>query len=256
MRDPDMLNIITDDGRDSDIITIDNIPEYNIEDYDFYDEKEMFRFLNDVKRECRQSFEYKQMINYLRNYLDMNKCSFYESVDNMDSKRIKIEIHHEPFTLDDICRIVYNKRIEYDEIITVEQVAKEVMYLHYKMKIGLIPLSETVHELVHNQYLFIPADAVLGQYKDFVNMYERFMEPEQVYILDSILEATKNYRGNNMQVLTRKYVYVDASGQFDIPKLEDIKTMMKNKINMVQDEVDPYQFTNNSSPSPVEIVIE
>ena len=83
----------------------------------------------------------------------MNKCSFYENVSNIDSNDIKIEIHHEPISLYDICIIVYNKRNFFHE--NLSELLKEVMLLHYKLLIGLIPLAETVHELVHNKYLFI-----------------------------------------------------------------------------------------------------
>lgn len=256
MRDPDMRNKVIDDGRDYDIITIDHLPEYNIEDYDLFDEKEVSKFIKDVKKECRQSFEYRQMVKYLKEYMDMNKCSFYENVNNIDSNKIKIEIHHDPLTLEDICKIVYNKRVKYNDLLTVEQTAKEVMYLHYMMKIGLIPLAETVHELVHNQYLFIPSDAVLGHYKDFINMYEQFMEPDQLYILDNILEATKNYRADDLQVLNRKYVYVDITGAYDIPPLEYVKNLMKDKMNFDTNSIDMYEFANNKTPLIIPITID
>ena len=77
---------------------------------------------------------------------------------------IKIEIHHYPFSLRDIVEIVIRKREYYKESLSVQMTAKEVMMLHYKLIIGLIPLSQTVHELAHSSRLFVPSDKVLGRY--------------------------------------------------------------------------------------------
>ena len=94
--------------------------------------------------------------------MDMNQCSFLQ-VSNNDAYKIKIEIHHYPFTLYDIVCIVYKKRVANYESLDVEMIAKEVTMLHYKLLVGLIPLSVTVHQLVHEGKLFIPVQNVLGR---------------------------------------------------------------------------------------------
>ena len=73
-----------------------------IPDYDLFDEKQFNKYILDVKKTVRGSFEYRnKMLPYLREHLDMNKCSFYESVSNADTTKIRIEIHHEPLGLED-----------------------------------------------------------------------------------------------------------------------------------------------------------
>lgn len=59
---------------------------------------------------------------------------------------------------------VYNKRAAAKENISVDAVSKEVMYQHYMLRLGIIPLSETVYELVHNSFIFITTKAVFGKY--------------------------------------------------------------------------------------------
>lgn len=253
MRDPNMLNSVPVDGEEVEVLVIANLPEYDIDDYDIFNEKDFKQYIIDIKRTCRNSFEYREMVNYLRDNLDMNKCSFYENVNNIDTYKIKIHIHHDPFTLEDICLIVYNKRKQNGESLEVEMVSKEVMLLHYNLMIGLIPLAETPHELVHNQYLFIPADVVLGRYKDFINLYEHYMEPEQLHILNNILEATKHYRGDNMGLLDKKLIYVDITGSYKLPELSVIKDMMGGIYSNLKNNNVNVSIDNNSI-SPIRFV--
>lgn len=245
MRDPDGLHAFYEYADEvPDVIKIKDLPPCTIPDYDLNDEKEMVKYLRDIEKVVRTSFEYKQMVNYLREYLDMNKCSFYQSVSNADSTKIKIEIHHDPLSLYDICVIVYNKRVAYRESLEVEHVAKEVMYLHYDMHVGLIPLAETVHELVHNQYLFVPSNKVFGKYKSFVMSYKPFIPPEQLDILNRIESLTAEYEGSEYkQLLSKKYIYIDPSGIYDLPKLEDVMSSIKSHIRDLMD----------NPPKPVEM---
>lgn len=245
MRDPLNLNPIEYNNEEYIVISLDQIPEYDIEDYDLMDDKDFKKYMSDVEKSVRGSFEYKHMIQYMRENMDMNKCSFYENVNNIDTTKIKIEIHHEPITLYDICLIVFNKRKFYHESLTVEMVAKEVMYLHYNLLIGLIPVAETVHELIHNQYLFVPTDKVLGKYKEFVEMYHEFMLPEQFDVLNRIEEATRAYNDDYQTLLGRNYIYLDLSGAYKFPTMEEVIESMKNRINDIREK------KNNTLITPV-----
>ena len=143
-------------------------------------------------------------------------------------------LYHEPLSLYDICIIVYNKRVAFHEPLDEEYVAKEVMYLHYNLMVGLIPLAETVHQLVHAQYLFVPTTAVLGKYKEFVERYKPYMLPEQLETLEHIEEQTAVYNGQDAkQILSRNYIYIDASGAYELPKTEDIVRLVKGRINEI-----------------------
>lgn len=245
MRDPDGLHSFYEYADEvPDVIKIKDLPPCTIPDYDLNDEKSFTKYLQDIEKVVRTSFEYKQMINYLRNYCDMNKCSFYQSVSNADTPKIHIEIHHDPLSLYDIVVIVYNKRAAFRESLEVEHVAKEVMYLHYDMQIGLIPLSETVHELVHNQYLFVPSNKVYGKYKQFVMDYKPFIPLEQMNILDRIESLTSEFEGSEYnQILSKKFIYVDATGAYNLPRLEDVMASVKSHIRDIMD----------NPPRPIEI---
>lgn len=237
MRDPDGLVSSYELECPPTVIEMKDVPEYNLYDFDLSDEKSFRKYIQTIEKTVRTSFEYRQMVQYLREYMDMNKCAFYENVSNIDTTKVHIEIHHEPLSLYDICLIVYNKRVAFNEPLDEEFVAKEVMYLHYNLMVGLIPLAETVHQLVHAQYLFVPTTAVLGKYREFVNRYEPYMLPEQIETLDHIEEATKTYNMNDAEtILSKNYIYVDMTGSYKLPKTEEIVGMLKDRIKTIMDE--------------------
>lgn len=218
------------------VIHMNDIPDYSLYDYDLNDDKSFKKYIEAIKKIVRGSFEYRQLINYLRDYMDMNQCAFYSNVNNIDTRKIHIEIHHEPLSLHDIILIVYNKRVAYNEPLDEEYVAKEVMYLHYNLMVGLIPLAETVHQLVHAQYLFVPTTAVLGKYREFVERYKPYMLPEQIEVLEKIEAATQVYNSEDAKtILSTNYIYMDMTGYYEMPRKEDIIGMLKDRIREIMD---------------------
>ena len=213
----------------SDTICITNIPTFDIMDYNLADEKQFKRYIFDVERTCRNSYSYKNLIAFLREHIEMNKCSFYKNINNIDSSSIRIHIHHAPLTLFDIVNIVYRKRLDKREALNVNLVAKEVMLLHYLMLVGLIPLSETVHELVHNGYLFIPTDSVYGKYEEFIERYKDYIDDALMSTLKEAEEFTKVYDfKKNTEVLQMGMVYIDPTGAYEFPEFKNIIELMKS----------------------------
>ena len=218
------------------IIDLSNIPEFDIPEYDLEDPKELLRYLDDIKRICHNSRSYKKYTKFLRESISMDECSFFKNVNNRDTFKIAIHIHHEPFTLPDIISIVFNKRVANGESLSVFMVAKEVMYLHYCLLVGLIPLSETVHELVHNSILYIPLNKVLGQVHRFVQMYEPYIDPDLLDKLTRNIEFTKAYNqdlDHNIHVLNKNHIYLQTG--YDLPTYDEIISNMNNKIKEIQE---------------------
>ena len=233
MRDPDNLHRFVDYAEDvPNFIDLPELDPFTKPDYDLNDEKEYEHYLRDIEKVVRGSFEYQKMVGFLRENLDMNQCSFYQGVSNIDTTKIRIEIHHEPLSLYDIVSIVVKKRVHFGESLEIEYVAKEVTYNHYAMSVGLIPLSETVHELVHNQYLFIPNDKVFGNWRYFVNQYDPWIPEENKRILERIQELTDACADDDYKYLLEKhYIYVNDVDGYKFPKLEDVQKLLKDRIN-------------------------
>ena len=230
-----------EDHIQTEIINMESIPEYNIIDYDIFNEKDFEKYLADIEKSVRSSFEYQEFIAYLRNYMDMNKCSFFENVTNADTTKIKIHIHHSPFTLYEIALTVFNKRMFYKESIEVEMVAKEVMYIHYFLMVGLIPLAETVHELVHKQLIFIPLDKVMGKFEEFEDRYRQFIPVESVDKMQFLREQTKIYnQASNIAILQQKPILInipteDSFTNLAMPSMEVVLGLMKEKIDEIKE---------------------
>lgn len=231
-----------------DLIKIKQVPEFDFDIYHLEDDKEYDRYIKDIEKEVRKSFEYRAFIKFLRENMDMNKCSFLKGVTNSETYDIKIEIHHYPFTLRDIVEIVYRKRCFYNESLNVQMVAKEVMELHYKLIIGLIPLSETVHELAHSGRLFIPVDHVLGRYQVFVDIYKPFCSPEQLETLDRI----EKYTEENSDLLDttildqNRVTYEVNDNRFALPEFNTINNNMIEQINAIKNNNYALPTINNT----------
>ena len=214
------------------VIRIGEIPPFDVEDYDLTKPKRLTGFFFSVERIVRNSWAYKRLTEFLREWSDMRKCAFYENVNNVDTTGIHIHIHHSPFTLFDIVSIVYQKRLACHEPVDEEDIAQEVVWNHYRMVCGLIPLSETAHEVVHNGFLFIPTTAPFGYYKKFVVDYEPYIDRELKRILARNEEASMRYDyAKETKVLESHAVYIDPSGSYSFPKTEDIIALLQTKID-------------------------
>lgn len=218
-------------------INIKEVPEFETECWCLEDEKDYEKFVKEVEKQVRRSFEYRKFIAYIRDNMEMNQCAFLKGVTNQESFDIKIEIHHYPFSLRDIVEIVIRKREYYRDSLSVQMTAKEVMMLHYKLIIGLIPLSQTVHELAHSSRLFVPSDKVLGRYNVFVDYYKPFCDPEQLETLNRIEKYSieKQNAVLNTNILSEnKVTYNIEDSKYLLPEPEKISTAMIEQMKNIK----------------------
>ena len=238
MIDPDGLQISTiNNGNTINIISKEIYP-CDIECYCLEDDKEYKKFIDDIEKNVRRSFEYRKFIEYLRENMNMNQCSFLKGITNEDTYSIKIEIHHYPFTLHDIVDIVIRKRLYYKESVTVQMCSKETMELHYKLLVGLIPLSETVHKLAHNGRLFIPVDKVIGRYNLFVDYYKPFCTTEQLETLERIEKYSYEQQSKILDttILNQNTVSYDIKdNNYVLPNINNISNNMIQQIKNIKD---------------------
>lgn len=223
------------------IMVFDELPTYDDEEYDIFDEKDFKKYIADIENKCcRGSFEYRMFVDFLKNYMDMKQCAYLSHVTNSESSKIKIHLHHSPFTLYDIVMTVFNKRMYYGESLEVEMVAKEVMYIHYFLMVGIIPLSETVHELVHSQIIFIPIDNVMGKYSEFEEIYKDFIPEDAMERYEAAKNQSKEYNDavarNKLQLSPIVVNLPDGGGEvYNLPKTDDIIALMQNRIQEIKD---------------------
>jgi hypothetical protein len=116
-------------------------------------------------------------------------------------------------------------------------VGKEVMELHYKLLIGLIPLSQTVHELAHSSKLFIPSNKVMGRYNLFVDLYKPFCTEEQLEVLSRIEKYSNENRSDILDttILNQTNITYDIKDpRFMIPESTNISNAMIEQMQNIK----------------------
>lgn len=180
-------------------------------------ERQRDKLIKSIERTIRTSLEYKDLIKYLRENINMDHCEFFHNVDGKKHKGM-IQIHHEPFDLYTLTAIVMCKQEKTLGYINELMIAREVMWLHYRGLVGLIPLSITPHELVHTGKLAIPLSCVYGRFVEFVKSYFEYIDPIYVSMLNDKIELTKKLTIADSSILNVRYIYTNVDG-FSLPQL-------------------------------------
>lgn len=193
-------------------------------------QKDRMKFVNRVKSIVRGSFEYKDYINFCRARMDLNKCIFYNNVTNATGKkgRISIELHHEPFTLHDIVDTVLQRYIDEGLEMNDLLIAEEVLELHYANEVGLVPLSKTAHQVVHNSTkLIVPLNMVYGEYSKFLDKYEPYIDESLYEKLEKKVNMTEALTPESFDAIKKEFTYIAIKDFEEVEKMglsEEIQT--------------------------------
>ena len=199
-------------------------------------DKDRVKFIKRCEKVIRSSNEYRDYIAFLKENVDMDKCAFYQNVSSENSKRVKIEIHHEPFTLFDIVSVVVDRFMDQGYPLNDLLIADEVMELHYANMVGLIPLSKTIHQVVHNSTkITIPLNMVYGDYTSFLTSekYEPYVD-ELFEKLETKINETKNLTESNFDDLKKEFTYLEmkdvpaVNKQLTSKELEEVMNLQKS----------------------------
>ena len=148
-------------------------PDFDMKYYE-YNEKAIKK----LEIAIRGSFEYKGLFLFIKTYLNVDHCSFYEGYSMKNG--LTIELHHAPFTLYDITEAVVAKSVHDKGYFETFRVVEEVNKLHYQFLIGLTPLNPTAHKLVHSGKLPVHPKIIIGNWKEFYTMYQAFLNETAV----------------------------------------------------------------------------
>jgi len=183
-------------------------------------DKDKVKYIKYIEKMVRSSYEYKEYIKYLTDVCEMSFCSAFQNLTkDLVGKKLKLEIHHEPFTLFDIVNVVLRRFMNAGKDINEYDLSDKVLELHFRGMVGLIPLSYTVHQLVHVGKVFIPLQCLDDGFMKFYQEYKQEVsecELEGTLIKKIELSKTFNFKSNS--VLHKKYIYVDNEGYDNIPE--------------------------------------
>lgn len=176
-------------------------------------DKKLYMYL---KKMCRGSFEYKEYIKHFKEVLEYTKCKVF-GID-ITEVPVSLEIHHTPFSLETIVTAVTAKMFEQRGVpLDPKDISEEVMRLHYDGKVGLIPLTSTIHEAVHSNTIHIKASDIYGNYQAFFDEYEEYLSDDAVQHYNNVINLTEEevdlYNKEKLKRVISEYnvVYEDDS---------------------------------------------
>lgn len=192
---PDIKNEDSFDKRKSYTIEIEenDTPMGSMYNYEILtDDKAKDKFIKYIERIIRQSYEYKLYIGTLKNVLNYTKCTFLPKIDINEIKGVPIEFHHYPFTLYDLVSIEVNYEIDMgNNNVNPFDIAGRILKYHFQNLVGLVPLSETVHELVHDGKKFINIKYIKGDYEAYLEKNANKIPNEFIEKIDNLKYLSK-----------------------------------------------------------------
>lgn len=187
-------------------------------------DRDRHKFVNRVERVVRSSLEYRDYIQFLKEHVGLDSCIFFQNISNdgiNKKSRISIEIHHEPFTLYDIVNTVLTKYQEEGLPINDLNIADDVMLLHYENKVGLVPVSKTAHQIIHNSTkLMVPLNMCYGNYSQFIEEYEPYISDDMYEKLEKKIDMTEKLTPESFDAIRKEFTYLDVDGVKDVGKME------------------------------------
>lgn len=147
---------------DEHLLVVDNFPyTLSLRIESFVDEKEQHRFIKNVERLVRVSYEYKLWRDFVSNVMKENMCVITHEKD----RDVTVEIHHHVPSLYTLVKGVILTKFKNKENFCSYDVATKVIEIHYENRLGYVPLATTIHEKFHNDRIEIPMSLVKGDYK-------------------------------------------------------------------------------------------
>lgn len=202
------------------------------------DEKEFKNYILNIEKLVRTSNEYKNLIKYLKNELNFNSCIYLNKLTTDD---IKIELHHSPYTLFDIVKIMINKFEANDRPYNTFIIAHEVIKLHYMNLVGLVPLSKSMHELVHSSQLKIHKNFHIGLTDKFFELFKNYMDSELSDKYKSWLEYSEH---NDTELDKTLDLFSDEKRKIYLNSVLDVNETMTDKIKMFEGSDDSNSYIN------------
>ena len=202
------------------IVDIEELPTRTI--HKIHNNRERDKFIKTCEAYIRKSREYTRYIKFLKANMEMNRCAVLPKIVQGNGKKYSIDIHHEPFELYKIVDLEIMRKEAEGEPLTITDIAREVVKMHYEGIIGLIPLSKTQHELVGSNKVFIPLQHIYQDYHVFFERYEEYIE-ECDYINDAIEGKVRlSMECNQIQsaAAEAKFVYIEQDG-FKFPQVPE-----------------------------------
>ena len=171
-----------------------SLPYYKDSEY-FSNLDNFVSFIKAVEQTVRTSKYYSRYIKYLKEDVGLNFCQVLSNVKSEDEDSYtKIEMHHGPIlTLFDYISIVVDHYLYHDKKINTFLIADTILEEHFNNNVQVVMLSETVHQEVHENNIFLNIKHAFGDLNAFLNKYKNGISDEQIIKINRYLELCDQY---------------------------------------------------------------
>lgn len=170
------------------------IPFYKDVEY-FSNFDNFVSFVKAVERMVRSSKFYSRYVKFIKEDVGLNFCQVLSNIKQEDeNSNVKIEMHHGPIlTLFDYITIMIDYMLFYDMKITTFSVADKILDEHFLNNIQIVMLSETVHEEVHENNIFLSTKHAFGNLNAFLEKYKKGISDEQIDKINKYILLCEKY---------------------------------------------------------------
>lgn len=174
------------------------LPFYKDEEY-FINFDNFVNFVKAVERMVRTSNAYKRYIKYLIEDIGLTVC---QVLPNVDGESATVEFHHGPIlTLFDYTAIITDYLLAHEKKINTFIVANIVLEEHRNNIIQGVMLSKTVHELVHDNAIFINTKQAFGDLNKFLTKYRDGINENMIEKINRYIEKCNQYESFDNDIL-------------------------------------------------------
>lgn len=174
------------------------IPFYK--DIEYFSNLENFvSFVKAVEKMVRTSNYYRKYISELKEEVGLTYC---QVLSNIDDESANIEMHHGPIlTLFDYVAIITDYMLYHRIPVTSFSVATRVIQEHYDHNVQVVMLSKTVHELVHEDDIFINFKQAFGNLNRFLEKYRDGINKDQINKINRYIALCHKYNSFDKDTL-------------------------------------------------------
>lgn len=174
------------------------IPFYK--DVEYFSNLENFvSFVKAVEKMVRASNYYRRYISELKEEIGLTYC---QVLSNIDDESANIEMHHGPIlTLFDYVAIITDYMLFHNIPVTSFSVANKVIEEHFEHNVQVVMLSKTVHELVHEDDIFINFKQAFGNLNRFLEKYKDGINKDQINKINIYINLCHKYNSFDKEAL-------------------------------------------------------
>lgn len=169
-------------------------------DVEYFSNLENFvSFVKAVEKMVRASNYYRRYISELKEEIGLTYC---QVLSNIDDESANIEMHHGPIlTLFDYVAIITDYMLYHNIPVTTFSVANKVIEEHFEHNVQVVMLSKTVHELVHEDDIFINFKQAFGNLNRFLEKYKDGINKEQINKINIYINLCHKYNSFDKETL-------------------------------------------------------